>query len=353
MSVSRGSVSGDQSAAGDSSSEALISGLNWLGDSIMSMPAIQVFRRRNPTQHITMLAKSWLLPLWRLHPDVDSVIELQEGAVATLQGALSVRRRSFNRAFVLPNSFRSALIPFLAGVPERVGMPGHCRGWMLTRSVLPPSEDHRRHQAFEYLHLMGLDDVNAPEPPAVSLDEETVQGCRERLVQSLSDYGSGCLVGMLPGASYGLAKRWSPEKFAEVGRHLVQRENCLIAVLGSSAEEPICAEVAAQAGSQAVNLAGKTSLAELAGILSLCSAVVSNDSGGMHLAAAVGAKVVAIFGLTDPETTGPLGSGHHIVRARDVVVGRDLERDSEKAQQALLSIKTEDVIDATLGILKG
>ena len=353
MSVSQGSVSDDQSEPSEIPTEVLISGLNWLGDCIMSMPAIQEFKRQNPTTAITMLAKSWLIPLWRMHRDVDAVVELKEGLVGTVRTAWALRGRSCTRAYILPNSFRSALIPFLAGVPERTGMPGHGRDWMLSHTVLPPGAEDRRHQAFEYLHLMGADDVDEPTARGLVLSDAAVERCRSVLSRALPGFGERKLIGIVPGANYGPAKRWPKDRFGEVARCLVEQHNCLVAVLGSAVEESLCAAVASAAGESAINLAGKTSLCELAGSLSLCDVVVSNDNGGMHLASAMGTNVVSVFGLTDPLKTGPIGEGHRVITAKGVSGARDLSRDSDEARRALESIEAEVVIEATIELLQG
>ena len=171
------------------------------------------------------------------------------------------------------------------------------------------------------------------------------------MAQGLSGYGKRKLVGMVPGASYGPAKRWPTDRFAEVARYLVEQKDFLVAVLGSSREESICAEVASVAGPGAINLAGKTSLPEVAGILSLCNVVVSNDNGGMHLASAVGTRVVAVFGLTDPATTGPIGDRHRVIQAEGVRGARDLPRESEEARRALEAIEPAVVYDVVMQVV--
>ena len=158
-------------------------------------------------------------------------------------------------------------------------------------------------------------------------------------------------VGVLPGAARGPSKRWPPDRFASVAARLAEENGCRVLVLGTRAERDLCEGMAHAAGPAAVSLAGETSLRDVACLLSLCRVVLCNDSGGMHLAAAAGTRVVAVFGMTDPETTGPLGSGHALVLAEGVERSRDIARNSGEAVRALQSIPTHRVYEAAARIL--
>lgn len=342
----------------------LICGANWLGDSIMSMPAIQMFKREWPSCRITMLVKSGLISLWAIHSAVDEVIELCGNLMGTLKTAGTVKKRKFDMTFILPNSFRSALIPFLARVPVRTGVPGHQRAWMLTHTIrgergsatsATPSgrlqsdaKVNRTHQAWEYVNIMGLaDDGGELAGPRLSLPQTVVEKCR-RLVAEIE---GGDWIGLIPGAVYGPSKRWPSEYFIEVGQSLIRSERRRILVFGAKDEIDLCSKVAEGIGDGALNLAGKTSLPEFAALLELCRVVVTNDSGGMHLAAAVGTRVVAIFGLTDPARTGPLGPDHSIILQEGITRSRDIERDSTAAIDSLRSVKPDRVFSAAMELL--
>jgi heptosyltransferase-2 len=333
--------------------DVLISGLNWLGDSVMAMPALQLARERCSDWHITMLVKPRMMPLWDLHPAIDSVLALDPGIGGAFATGNRLRGQSFDEVYVLPNSFRSAFVPFLGRIPRRVGMAGHDRALLLTELRTPGPDTSRRHQSWEYVSVLGVRDVEAvdsevgavPGFPGLTPREDDVQGCRERVG------GERPVVGLVPGAARGPAKRWGEERFTEVGRRFVD-EGADVLVLGTAAEAEACARIAAGAGALANSLAGRTSLQELVAWLSLCDVVVTNDSGGMHLAAATGTPVVAVFGITDPATTGPIARACRIIRAEGFDVSRDIPRSSARATEALASIEPGTVFSAARGIMR-
>ncbi|MBN1670253.1 MAG: lipopolysaccharide heptosyltransferase II [Kiritimatiellae bacterium] len=357
MSVSPESASTEPLAPADQARRTLICGVNWLGDSVMAMPAVQHYRKQHPATSIAMLVKPKLAPLWRMHPDVDTVLELRRGAAGTLRAAAAVRRHRCDIAFVLPHSFRSALIPFLARVPTRVGMPGHSRDWMLTRVVRPPADAARRHQAHEYFAALGLPDQDAPmDAPRLVLADDAFEQARRLLRDAFGaaatgpDLAPSRWIGLIPGAAYGPAKRWPPERFAEVGRRLCERIGCGAAVLGTAQDRALCRAVTHRIGKHAVDLAAKTSIPQFTALLAVCELVICNDSGGMHLAAAAGTKTVAVFGITDPARTGPLGSGHRILHAGTRRT-RDIPRRSALAAQSLRCITPDQVLAAASELL--
>ncbi len=319
--------------------------VNWLGDSVMTMPALQAFCVRHPDVRLTLLAKPSLIPLWSLCGAAPSCIALEPGLAGMGRAVRAMAARRFEAAYVLPNSFRSALAPFLARVPDRVGAAGHARAWMLTRVV--HHEAAMRHQALEYYRILGLPMPDAPEPARLTIPKEAA----ERWAERLGVVGDRTpLAALIPGAARGPSKRWPPEHFAEVGRRLAAA-GARVLVLGGPDERELGRAVADGAGSGARCLAGETSLPDLAVVLSLCRVAVANDSGGMHLAAAAGARVVAVFGLTDPRRTGPLGPGHVIFRPDGAAGARDIARDSTAARSALDSIVPDSVAAAAAGML--
>jgi len=327
----------------------LICGTNWLGDSIMSMPAIQRFREKFPSCRITMLVKPQLIDLWGLHPCVDGAATMLEGVSGAFKTAGRLAECCFDTAFIFPNSFRSALVPFLAGVHSRQGFAGHQRRWMLTEVVYPPEHADRMHQAWEYLEIMDVaNDWHGPLIPRLNVPETGVARAKDLL-------GPGKYkgwIGLMPGAAYGPAKRWPAEYFAEVGKTLGKSGYGLL-VMGSGVEADLCAGVAGSIGQNALNLAGRTSIPELAAMLGLCRVVVTNDSGGMHLAAATGTSVVAVFGITDPSKTGPLGQRCRVIFDEGVNRSRDIERSSSEAEASLRSIKPQRIIEAVESLLQG
>ena len=326
----------------------LICGTNWLGDGIMAMPALQLLKQKRPDCHVTLLVKDALVPLWRMQPAADEVVGYRPTARGTVAAVSAMRRGGYARAVVMPNSFRSALIPFLARVPTRVGRRGHQRSWLLTQVLKQAGIADNRHQAWEYMELLGLtDEADSLDVPRLSIPGEAA----DRAKKLLGDTSGVALVGILPGAARGPAKRWPVDHFAELARSLVQTKECRIVLLGTGAERDLCMRVAGESGVDAMNLAGETSLPGLAAVLGQCRVVVSNDSGGMHLAAAAGARVVAVFGLTDPKKTGPLGRAHRIIRNADVCGARDISRDAPRAIECLESIEPARVFEAVAELL--
>ncbi len=323
---------------------ALVCVPNWLGDSIMAMPALCGLKRAHPDTRLTVLVKEKLGDLWRMLPEVDDQILLKDGFGGVLRAASEIRRHGYREAYVLPNSFRSALIPFLAGVPERIGRLGHRPGVLLTHIV--DIETKGLHQGQEYMRMLGLDEeeverngINLEVPEGVSI---------EHLVGEAS---SDLVVGIIPGAARGPSKRWPAERFMEVGQWIGDAAEGRVYVFGSSEEQELGEQVARGIGDHATNLAGKTSVHELICCMKQCKTVICNDSGGMHLAAAAGLPVVAIFGLTDPLKTAPRGAGHRIISKEDVTQQRDIERKSSAAQDVLESIEAETVIEAVADLL--
>jgi heptosyltransferase-2 len=328
--------------------------VNWLGDSIFTMPALQALKQGDPNVHVTMLVKPWLAALWEMHDAVDAIVKLAPGWSGVRRAAATLSRGKLAAAYVFPNSFRSALVPFLARIPERIGAAGHCRRWLLTR-VVEPGGPGAEHQYHEYLGILGSPETAPPELPLLRVPLQVLDDCRDRLGshfrRPLAPSSPFPLIGLVPGAARGPSKRWPAEHFAAVGRRLTERGRCGVAVFGSSREEDLCAGISQAIGPGCMNLTGKTSLPELAAILSLCRVVIANDSGGMHLAAAVGTKTVAIFGLTDPRKTGPLGSGHRILAAEGLPKSRDIRRTSPLAESALRSISPDRVYQETMELL--
>jgi len=327
----------------------LISATNWLGDSIMSMPAIQVFKRRNPDCAVCLLVKNNLIPLWELHESVDFILQLDEGLEGTYATALRIRRMAYTKAFILSNSIRSALVPALAGVSPRIGMPGHSRSWLLS-NVIPDGELHADcHQSQEYADIMGMDraEVEA-EPPRISIPPAAAQSA---FLKAGIKSGDRYIV-IMPGAAYGPVKQWPPEHFTETAKMLIHDHNCRALVLGSKKESELCARVASCIGLQAISVAGLTSLPELAALLSNSLSVISNDSGGMHLASACGAKLVAVFGITDPVKTGPLGKNCRVMTAKGVKGRREIRKDDPNAVSVLRSITPHSVIDAAKELIE-
>ncbi|MBT3296635.1 MAG: lipopolysaccharide heptosyltransferase II [Verrucomicrobia bacterium] len=326
----------------------LICGTNWLGDSIMSMPALQALKRVAPATHLTLLVKPAMLPLWEMHAAVDAAVPIYRGRDGTRLTVAALRRQGYDRAVIFPNSLRSALLPFLVRIPQRIGVPGHWRRLLLTDGVAPRPAGDRSHQAGEYFALLGLEVPPTFAPPALT-PSDTAQA---DAAHALGDAAGRPLLGILPGAARGGSKRWPPEHFASVARALVASHGVRPVVFGTESERAACDAVAAAVGGEVRNLAGQTSLVVLAAALARCRLALTNDSGGMHLASAVGTPVVAVFGLTDPELTGPLGAHDRILCGAEAEArSRDIPRESPAAEAALRRVTPQQVQAAAEAIL--
>jgi lipopolysaccharide heptosyltransferase II len=184
-----------------------------------------------------------------------------------------------------------------------------------------------------------------------SVPDDELVAANRRLEAAFGENTEKSIVAMFPGAAFGPSKRWPVERFAEVGKRLVAESNCLIVVAGTAADSAAGCAIADTIGEGALDLTGETSMTELAAMLALCDVVVANDSGGMHLATLVGTKVAAIYGVTDPDKTGPIGQRHRIIAAEDVTRSRDLDRNSDIGQRALASISPDKVIESIRELL--
>ncbi len=325
----------------------LLCGLNWLGDAILSMPAIQMFRWENPDADITLLSKPALLPLWAMHAAPTRVLTLPVDTAGLKPLVQSLRELNLDVAYVLPHSFRSALPPFLARIPRRIGMPGHFpRDFMLTETRRPEAGPGRTHQVFEYLDLFFPGEYRRTHmPPVLTVPPPVLERMHGHLDNLPRPW-----ISLLPGAARGTSKQWPTENYALAAARLMAETGGSIITLGTQAESAICQQVAAAAAPNGLNLAGQTTLEELAAILALSSAVLCNDSGGMHLAAALRTPLVGLFGITNPEQTGPLGKQVRILQRSDLRT-RDVPRRSAKAEKALRAITVDDAVQSVLALL--
>ncbi|MCZ7593347.1 MAG: lipopolysaccharide heptosyltransferase II [Kiritimatiellae bacterium] len=327
------------------SDRVLVVGVNWIGDALMGMPALQAWRRANPNTRLTMLVKASLEPLWRMH-DVPNDVRIYDDSWASMRtAAKELRREQHTRAIIFPNSFRSALIPVMAGIPERIGRRGQLRTALLNRP-LPSGSATRRHQSLEYYELLGAPPPPADEPEFARLVVPCdVHDTAERLMRSVRIP----LLGVMPGAARGPAKRWPVAHFAAVAKKWVTETRGSVVVMGAGADASAGDAIVAEAGS-GVNLAGKTSMVEWTACVSACDMVVCNDSGGMHLAAALRRPLVAIFGATDPRVTGPLGTNICVVQD-DGEHDREIGHSDADAEKRLAAISPDRVYGEMIHLL--
>lgn len=327
----------------DNSRTVLIHSPNWLGDVIMALPAFRAWRDANSNAKVFILAKKSVAGLWKYVRDVDGVIILTKEKGATSAAVAAIREAKCTEAILLPQSFRSAWIVWRSGISSIRGTSGQFRSFMISDKVSIYDLD-KAHQVREYLRIMGLDDSVSPLSPADAIDTSKLPP-----VPNLGISPENAVI-ILPGAARGDSKRWPAENFADAAISVMSTHAELQTIVcGTPDEAPACNAVsnaiAAKFPERVSNICGKTSLAELAAIIAKARAVCCNDSGGMHLSTAMGTPVVAIFGITDPSKTGPLGKSK-VVAAKGFKVSRAIPRTSPTATLALISVKPEEVIQA-------
>jgi heptosyltransferase-2 len=287
---------------------------NWLGDAVMALPAIADVRRHFAAAHLAIAARPAVAPMFRMVQGVDELITLPGGgglrAIGGWQSDVAaLRPGGFEAAILLPNSFATALIAKKAAIAERCGFATDLRGRLLTRAVAKPKG--AAHQSAYYQALTTALGIDAGARFAeVRPDTDRT---RELLLEIGLDPDEPFVV-FAPGAAYGRAKQWLPERFAELARLIINDRGWSVLMVGSNADRSTCADILARLPktgtriNRLIDVSGKTDLQMLAGVLARSHAVVSNDSGAMHLAGAVGAKVVAVFGATNEQRTSPLRS---------------------------------------------
>jgi heptosyltransferase-2 len=315
---------------------------NWLGDAVMALPAMAAVRAGHPGATVTIAAIASVAPLFLEQTPVqqDDVLIVEPRTEAA-----HLRAGGFDATILLPNSFRTAWAAKRAGIPERWGYAAGGRGWLLSRRVARPRG--RVHQAEYYRRLVEGLGLESPEMlPSVTARAETVS----RASALLRDHGAADgvpLVGMAPGAAYGHAKRWPPARVAEVIVRLARERGATCVLVGAPGDRDAGREIesALPAGIRAIDLIGRTDLRALVGVLSRCAAFVSNDSGAMHLAAAAGVPVTAIFGPTDERATAPIGA--HDVLVHPVFCRPCMLRDCPIDHRCMKGI-TADAVTASV-----
>jgi heptosyltransferase-2 len=320
----------------------LVRAPNWIGDVVLSLPAVRDIRRNFPQARIEVLARPWVADVYRAVPEVDAVRHTGgfRSDVAALRGA-------FDAAILLPNSFGTALQARMAGIPERWGYATDGRGILLTRRARVPAEVRGRSQVYYYRAMLAAVGLEATGDADASLD--CPPEWRQRGGELLGD-GPAEWVALSPGAAFGSAKRWIPERFAAVGDLLAREHGVGVAVLGGASERPLGEAIAASMTAPVSVLCGRTSLPELVGILSRVRLLVTGDSGPMHLASALGARVVAVFGPTDWRETAPVGPRARMVR-EDVHCSPCLLRECPIDHRCMRRVTVDRVLDVAHGLL--
>jgi heptosyltransferase-2 len=316
----------------------LIRSSNWLGDAVMSVPAVRAIKNGRPDAHITILAPERIAPMWKLIQEVDETLSLPNKSLFRA-ARLIARKARFDAAVLFPNSLRAALEAWR--IPRKVGYCGHARGWLLNQIVREPRRPGPpEHHATRFLQIAddcGAD-VDFTRDANLALSE-TSNGKNQRLL------------GLCPGAEYGPAKRWLPERFAEAAAAISTQSNAKWILFGTKEDRAIGETIATALGDNCENRIGQTTLDELIEELRDCHALLTNDTGTMHLAALLGVPVVAVFGSTEPALTGPLGNGHVIIR-HHVECSPCFLRECPIDFRCMKEIAVQEVVNAVRSILR-
>jgi len=282
---------------------------NWVGDLVMAEPALRALA--DSGRELTLFSKKSLAALAPLLPGAPATLEKRAAAVDSVA---AMAAGGFDEAVVLPNSFRSAWLPARAGIPRRFGYRGELRGPLLAPAL--PRPRGQRPQVEDYRELLAAMGVAAPADgvPRLALPDGLRQAGRERLARARIEVGRQPIVGLFPGAEWGPSKRWPMARFAELARELRRRRPALAEIVVAGPQEVwLAARVHEASGKLHPVIGPDLDLAGLAGVLAHLDVLVTNDSGPMHLAAALGVPCVALFGPTDRRRTAPAGAGHRVV----------------------------------------
>jgi lipopolysaccharide heptosyltransferase II len=323
----------------------LIRSSNWLGDAVMSVPAVRAIKNGRPDAQVIIAVAAKTAPMWKLVPEVDAIIALPNSSLATIRTLW--RQPAFDAAILFPNSLRVALESWLSGIPRRVGYRGHWRRWLLNQTVPEPRKpgppEHHSQRFLRIARECGAETSNSERLREQAIQQPTFNiqtaGAHQRIK-----------IGLCAGAEYGPAKRWLPERFAEVAAKISAQSSAQWILFGTKKDAAIGDQIAAAIGDHCVNRIGHTTLDQLIDELRECRLILTNDTGTMHLAALLGLPVVAIFGSTEPGLTGPLGNGHIVLR-HHVECSPCFLRECPIDFRCMTAVSAQEAADAVLSLL--
>jgi len=316
----------------------LIRSSNWLGDAVMSVPAVRAIKHGRPDAQVTIAAPEKITPMWKLISEVDAIIPLLNDSLLPVVSLLK-RQPAFEVAILFPNSLRVALESWLSGISRRVGYRGHWRRWLVNQTMAQPRKPAPpEHHSLRFLRI-----ARECGAETSSIQAPTANAAPAIAHQALK-------IGLCPGAEYGPAKRWLPERFAEAAAKISARSSAQWILFGTKKDAEIGDQIVAAIGDHCVNRIGRTTLDQLIDELRECRLVLTNDTGTMHLASLLGVPVVAIFGSTEPRLTGPLGNGHIVLR-HHVECSPCFLRECPIDFRCMKAVSTQEAADAVLSIL--
>jgi len=332
----------------------LVRATNWVGDAVMSLPALRALRERYPDAEISILAKPWVADLYHREPFCDRMIPYTPKTVGEKWAAgRALAKETFDCAILLQNAFEAAAVAFAAGIPERIGYARDGRSLLLTIAVsVPRPGEIPPHERFYYLELLHRSGILDSLPPSDQIRLEGAKAAREAGLERFRELGvEGPVIGMSPGAAYGSAKQWIPEHFAQAAGEIARETGATVALFGSAAERDLCARIATAVSAPVRNFAGETTLGQYIDLAAACQVYLTNDSGGMHIASALGVPTVAIFGATNDVTTGPTGPLARVVR-EPVECSPCLKRECPIDHRCMTRVSADRVARTALDLLK-
>ena len=303
----------------------MIRATNWVGDAILALPALRAVRQRNPAADIAIVARPYVADIYRDQEICNQLIpydpkHLHAGFSGRERLASELRARKFDVALLLQNAFDAAWLAWRARIPERIGYARDGRGFLLTRAVpVPRAGEIPAHEKFYYLELLRragwLDSVADESLISLRVPDEQRRRADEFLHESGVRQGA-MRIAIGAGASYGSAKCWPPSRFAEVANRWQSKVDADVILFGTAAEASVSTAISSEMRRPPIDLTGKTAIADLPALLSQCHLFIGNDSGAMHVAAAVGLPIVAVFGPTDPFGTAPVTPRSTVVQQK-------------------------------------
>lgn len=328
----------------------LVRTTNWIGDAVMTTPAMGAIRAAFPAAEIVVAASPLVAELFRHHPYCDRVLVFdKKGPHRGLRGLLrfagALRRERFDLAILLQNAVEAAVLSFLAGIPQRAGYRTDGRRLLLSHGVPVGDAERRLHHTAYYLRMLESLGIRGGDA-CLRLECTAEEASRAR-----ATLGEGAFVALNPGAAYGSAKRWVPERFAAVGDRLAEEFGVRVVLTGGPGETEIGRDIEAAMSSRPLNLIGRTTVREMMAVLSHCRLMITNDSGPMHVAAALGVPIAAIFGPTDHTTTSPLAASCRIIR-KEIDCAPCLLRQCPTDHRCMEAVTVDDVIAAARELWK-
>lgn len=340
----------------------VVRGTNWVGDAVMTIPALRELRRVLPHAHITLATRSWSQGIFSDADFIDELLVYDRGARdfgAVWQQTRAWRKRSFDLALLFQNAFEAALIATLVGVPNRLGYATDNRRLLLTHPIELPAWRGARHEVFYYLNIIneleeslyGASDIMNNAPVFALEVSEARRNDARSILREHGARADHTLVALCPGSTNSRAKRWPANNYAALADQVIEHAGVEVLLVGAPDEKNVSQEVATQMRYEPVMLTGRTSLAQLTAVLSQVDLLVTNDTGPAHIAAALERPTIVIFGPTDPTTTRPFSNSAEIIR-RPPACAPCMLRDCPIDHRCMTAITPEEVYMRAIQLLK-